>query len=1389
MKNNVYSIVLSMIMAFLNCHASGQNNDSFRMENIEDTICLHRIVLDSIYYESALVYNTQNTRISGLAVDAAIELFDYDSYVRLILVDEDTDTEYLVFDAYYPKNMIDTLFNIRQYAHETTSLFNIATSHLKIEVRNAVCAIENIYYSDKYNTKTPEQYYADKLLNKSIQDSIILECINHRLRQENKIWVAGNTSLLQMTYDQRKAILSKNENNEIPNLQGFEYYIGGVFDLQPYDLNNRERSSYVDDFDWRDRHGQDWTTVVKDQLTCASCWAFAPISAAENVINLYYNRHLDYDLSEQQLLSCSNAGDCQARGGFMPTAINYLLNNGVVSENCFPYVNSKVPCNNICSTPDEHIAFSNAPGINTGMDNIKQAIINSGSICIKIDNIWHYMAICGFKLLKIGDVVYDGTGTTLPYSTTITIGPNSPYIGQNCWLFKNSWGPEWGYDGFGYVITRSDKLLQAYKLVNPISDTLSYQDIICEDQDGDGYYNWGIGPKPATCPNCPNEPDCDDSDPALGPYDAQYGCTSFCESGFVNIPLYINGSTTWNTPMQINRDIEILNGATLNICNTTIWELSSDCSIIVHPGGRLILDGATITNPCGIMWKGIEVWGNNSVHQHEVNGSYLQGYIELKNGAVIENAKCAVELWQPGDYSTTGGIIHATDATFHNNAKAVRALNYTYSPSGGTFVYNGHLHKCTFTIDEDYLGTEPFNNHVELAHIGGFYIKGCSFSAMRSVNGVSPYCMGIEANTAGFLVDSYCDHPNGSNMSICPEENLIHSSFSNFYQGIHTSGDGSRACGFIVRNSVFENNTTGLYVFNTGSGTVVNNDFTVDCGSDCDFGIYVEMPGLFIEDNTFHPKTTNTGSPYGIVIVNSKGITDVYNNSFLNLRCGNVAIGDNKVVNNIPSLITEGLTYTCNTNSGNAIDFCVLKDDNTGGIASPQGTWTVPAGNTFAGSQYHFYNDGTPVIIYYYDINGTNQQPTLVYGVSASGSQGSNSCHSHYNGGSISKSASEKEALASDYLSARSTYNSLLQLYESRIDGGSTTTQVADINNAVPSDMWRLRSQLLGISPYVSAEVLTTAADRYDVFSDPVLFEILAANPDELQHESLISYLENKEHPLPTYMTELLRQIALGFTTRTALLGQMAQYSHEYRLAAGDIVRSCLFDSITDLSELRTWLANMDNLASDRMIVASYLQEGDSIHAFALANMLPELYGLQGDDLADHADYMRLIGMYQTLNRENRTVHELTDAEIAMVNGIAATGTGTSRAMAEALLMERSDENISSSNCPTMPGNNGGNKGSEGSTDASMNEAFGFTASVSPNPATTWTTVAYTLPAKATSATISLTNALGVTVATYELTGNESQKVLDLRGLANGVYTYAVRCGKYSQTGKIIITK
>lgn len=869
-----------------------------------------------------------------------------------------------------------------------------------------------------------------------------------------------------------------------------------------------------------------------------------------------------------------------------------------------------------------------------------------------------------------------------------------------------------------------------------------------------------------------------------------FGCLPYQESIAIDekCEIVINDTQVWNIDNTISCDIIINPNSSLII--TSELCMAPSTKIIVKPGGYLYLNGGKLTSSCSNeMWQGIEVWGNSSTHQFVNNGTYGQGYLEMKNGAVIENAKCAVELWRPNYWNTTGGIIDATDATFRNNAKAVHALYYSNIHIGREFDYKGSFNNCTFKVDEDYIGTYTFSKHVDMSRVKGLAFRGCSFSAKRSVSGVSPYCLGIAAYEAGFSVTSYCSN---NNVIPCPQANYYRPSFDGFYCGIYASNHGSRVCSYTVRDAEFVKNTYGIYALNMDYGIVVGNDFIVGSGWDCDFGIYSNGVSNFcFEDNTFQPKVVNEGSPYGIVIVNSDGINNVYNNDFQNLRCGNVAIGDNTVVGNQPSIPTQGLTYSCNTNLGNQIDFCVLKDGNTGGIAFLQGSETVPAGNTFGGSQYHIYNDGDNYILYNYDSNEPNQVPasSLLYRVFTNGIQYSNSCLSHYGGRSVSKSASEKAALASEYNSARSTYNSLLQLYESRIDGGSTPTQVADINNATSSDMWQLRAQLLGLSPYVSGDVLTTAADRYDVFTDPILFEILAANPDELKKDTLISYLEHKEHPLPSYMTDLLRQMASGFTARTALLAQMAQYRHAYSLAAGDIVRSCLNDSITDLTELRTWLGNMDDIASDRMIVASYLQEGDSINAFTLANMLPELYGLQSDALADHADYMRLIGLYQTLNKESRTVFELTDTELAMVNGIAESGTGTSKMMAKALKMERAEEQEMLSNCPTMPESNGGNRGNVDSMDTSMNDVVGFVASMSPNPATTWTTVEYTLPADKTQAFFTVTNTLGVTMISEELNGRQGQKVLDLRGLANGMYVYTIRCGEYVQTGKLVITK
>ena len=102
-------------------------------------------------------------------------------------------------------------------------------------------------------------------------------------------------------------------------------------------------------------------------------------------------------------------------------------------------------------------------------------------------------------------------------------------------------------------------------------------------------------------------------------------------------------------------------------------------------------------------------------------------------------------------------------------------------------------------------------------------------------------------------------------------------------------------------------------------------------------------------------------------------------------------------------------------------------------------------------------------------------------------------------------------------------------------------------------------------------------------------------------------------------------------------------------------------------------------------------------------------------------------------------------------------------------------------------------KGDRGMTFSYSNEdlskAMGLTCSTSPNPATTWVNVDFTLPSNADRATLIVSNALGIKVAEYELAGNTGQKVLDLRALANGVYTCTLICGKYQCTNKLVITK
>ena len=103
-----------------------------------------------------------------------------------------------------------------------------------------------------------------------------------------------------------------------------------------------------------------------------------------------------------------------------------------------------------------------------------------------------------------------------------------------------------------------------------------------------------------------------------------------------NETIYITSDQTWQLDRFINGTLSIEENYTLTLENLNVW-MNEGAKIIVKPGAKLIVDGGAFRSICSEPWDGIEVWGNPNAHQYpDAYGNYQQGYLELKNNAIIE---------------------------------------------------------------------------------------------------------------------------------------------------------------------------------------------------------------------------------------------------------------------------------------------------------------------------------------------------------------------------------------------------------------------------------------------------------------------------------------------------------------------------------------------------------------------------------------------------------------------------------------------------------------------------------------------------------------------------------------------------------------------------------
>ena len=123
-------------------------------------------------------------------------------------------------------------------------------------------------------------------------------------------------------------------------------------------------------------------------------------------------------------------------------------------------------------------------------------------------------------------------------------------------------------------------------------------------------------------------------------------------------------STTILSNSVIASNFTVASGNTVTISSTAYCSPST--RIIIQPGGKLIIDGGTLTNLCpDKMWQGIYVIGDKDQRQL----AQYQGTLEIKNGSLIENARNAISTWDGDDYNTSGGIVQCSNSTFCNNRR------------------------------------------------------------------------------------------------------------------------------------------------------------------------------------------------------------------------------------------------------------------------------------------------------------------------------------------------------------------------------------------------------------------------------------------------------------------------------------------------------------------------------------------------------------------------------------------------------------------------------------------------------------------------------------------------------------------------------------------------
>nr|XP_043625831.1 zingipain-2-like [Erigeron canadensis] len=187
--------------------------------------------------------------------------------------------------------------------------------------------------------------------------------------------------------------------------------------------------------DWRKKGA---VTHIRDQGKCGACWAFAAVAATEG-FNKIKSGNLTA-LSEQMLIDCDvDNGDTGCVGGIMEHAYEFVIHNGgITAADDYPYVAKEHKCNK-SKAKISAVTIKEYQKVPAKDEKSLEAAVSKQPVSVAI--------AAGFLFQLYSHGIFTGPcGTHLNHAVTV-VGYGEEN-GTKYWIVKNSWGKDWGEDGY-----------------------------------------------------------------------------------------------------------------------------------------------------------------------------------------------------------------------------------------------------------------------------------------------------------------------------------------------------------------------------------------------------------------------------------------------------------------------------------------------------------------------------------------------------------------------------------------------------------------------------------------------------------------------------------------------------------------------------------------------------------------------------------------------------------------------------------------------------------------------------------------------------------------------------------------------------------------------------